>query len=65
MKAKTFSLAGKVFALCFIVVTFVLKAIFGWAVEAGDIVKIGLAAVAITSPIDFSIWIDKFVKKGP
>lgn len=63
MKGKELSLFSKIFAGIFVVAAWVLTAVFGWDVATWDIIQVGIFMGLIFSPVDVSIWLDKF-KKG-
>lgn len=63
MKGKELSLWSKVFAAVFVLVAFVLSAIFKWDVAAWDIVQVGIFLALVFSPVDVSLWLEKFGKK--
>lgn len=63
MKAKTMSKTSKVVAVVFVVAAFVLKGIFGWAIETLDIIWVGAFIMLTFSPIDISIWFEKIFKR--
>lgn len=63
MKAKTMSQVSKVMAVVFVVTMFVLKAVFEWVVTAQEIALIGGFILLSFSPVDVSIWLEKFFKR--
>ena len=63
MKAKTMSKVSKITAVAFVVVMFLSKAIFGWLVPTLDIIWVGAFIMLAFSPIDVSIWLEKFFKR--
>ena len=62
MKGKQLSLVSKVFAGAFVLVAWVLSAVFGWDVETWDLIQIGIFFGLIFSPVDISLWLEKFRK---
>ena len=63
MKGKELSLFSKIFAGIFVVAAWVLSAVFRWEVATWDIIQVGIFMGLIFSPVDVSIWLEKF-KKG-
>ena len=63
IKARDLSKLGKIFAGLFVMAMVSLKGLLGWDMEVGSIIKAGLTVVAITGPIDISIWLDKLRDK--
>lgn len=63
MKAKTISQVSKIVAVLFVVIAFVLKAILAWSVPTLDIIWVGAFIMLAFSPIDVSIWLEKFFKR--
>lgn len=59
MKAKDISKWGKIAAIVWVVVAYILNAIFGWGLHIRDIIFVGLFVMGVVSPIDLSIWLDK------
>ena len=64
MKGKELSLISKVFAGVFVLVAWVLNAVFRWDVQTWDIIQVGLFFGLIFSPVDVSLWLEKFRKEG-
>ena len=64
MKGKELSLGSKVFAGVFVLVAWVLNAVFRWGVQTWDIIQVGLFFGLIFSPVDVSLWLEKFRKEG-
>jgi len=63
MKGKELSLISKMFAGVFVLVAWLLNAVFGWGVATWDIIQVGLFFGLIFSPVDVSLWLEKF-KRG-
>lgn len=63
MKGKELSLFSKILAGVFVVVAWILSAVFRWEVATWDIIQIGIFMALIFSPVDVSLWLEKF-KKG-
>jgi hypothetical protein len=55
MNGKTVSLWSKIAAVAFVIPAFFLS-----GKDTFDIIQIGIFVFLVTSPIDVSIWIDKF-----
>jgi hypothetical protein len=55
MNGKTISLWSKILAIIFVVPAF-----FFSGKETVDVIQIGIFIFLVTSPIDVSIWLDKF-----
>lgn len=60
MKGKTLSLASKILAGVIVLVLSILKGFKFVELEMGDIVLLGIFFALLFSPIDISIWLDKF-----
>lgn len=64
ISAKTVSLIGKIVGGIIILIGFILKAFNIWDCDVDDLIKVGLAEMAVFGTIDLNIAIDKFVKRG-
>jgi len=62
MKGKDLSLISKAFAGVFVLVAFLLNAAFGWGVAVWDIIQVGVFLALVFSPVDVSLWLEKFRK---
>jgi hypothetical protein len=63
MKAKELSLFSKIFAGSFVLAAWILCAAFRWDVATWDIIQVGIFMALIFSPVDVSIWMDKFGRR--
>ena len=63
-KGKPLTLGSKIFGALWIVGAFVLSAIFEWGLATEEIIKVGLAVVALFSPVDISMILEKFGRRG-
>ena len=63
MKAKQLSLFSKIFAGSFVLVAWILVAALRWDVATWDIIQVGIFMGLIFSPVDVSIWLEKFGKR--
>ena len=63
MKGKQLSLASKIFAGAFVLVAFVLNAIFQWGAVTWDIIQIGMFFALVFAPVDVSKVLEKFGKR--
>jgi uncharacterized membrane protein len=64
MKGKELSLGSKVFGAVFVLVAWMLNAIFRWQIATWDIIQVGLFFGLIFSPVDVSLWLEKFRREG-
>ncbi len=55
MNGKTISLWAKILSVVFVVASFFLTNKPAW-----DILQVGMFIALVTSPIDVSIWLEKF-----
>jgi hypothetical protein len=67
MKGKTLSLTAKIIAGVFVIVMILLKSLGFVDIPVTDVISVGAFFALLFSPIDISIWLDKFsgVKKTP
>ena len=63
MKGKQLSLASKIFAGVFVVVTAILDAIFGWDITPWEIIQYGMFLALVFAPVDVSKILEKFGKR--
>lgn len=63
LKAKKVSLAGKIVGGSIILIGFILKCLKVFECETNDLIKVGIAIMAVFAPIDFNISLDKFLNK--
>lgn len=64
LKAKKVSLIGKIVGGAIILIGFVLKCLKIFECETNDLIKVGIAIMAVFAPIDFNISLDKFLNKN-
>lgn len=63
LKGKPLSLESKIFAGVFVLLAWLLNAIFGWGVATWDIIQVGLFIALIFAPVDISLIAEKFGKR--
>jgi hypothetical protein len=63
MSGKELSLKSKIFAGAFVLVAWLLNAIFRWNIATVDIVYVGIFLALLFAPVDVSKWLEKFGRK--